>query len=211
MSNKIGVFIIESRKIKEEFQGKKQGLILTEIMTLIGIKSEYRYIRTQKELDEMISQYYESDFRYLHFSMHGVSNKGGKPVSKFSLSLEQVSYDKFCEAIIKKGVGKDGQRRLFISACNVLDEIATQFAVVNNSFISIVAPSTRIRTSIAPLVWATFYHDIFTINKEFIKNSDIKENLNRICSFFKVKFNGYFRKKNDSNQYEIYSFPKQDK
>lgn len=211
MSNKTGVFVIESRKIKEEAKGKKQGLILTEIMALLGMKSEYRYIRTQKELGEMIRQYYKSNFRYLHFSMHGVSNKKDKPVSKFSLSLDQVSYDTFCKSIIENNTGKNEKRRLFISACNVLDDITTQFEYRNNSFISIVSPSAKIRTSIAPLVWATFYHDMFTIEKKSMANSDIRENLDRICDLFNVKFNGYFRKGNDSNQYEIYSFPKQKK
>lgn len=54
MGTKVGVFIIESRKIEEEFKKKRQGLILTEMMRLLGIKSEYRYIRTSPELKEMI-------------------------------------------------------------------------------------------------------------------------------------------------------------
>jgi hypothetical protein len=91
MSTKVGVFIIESRKIEEEKKGKRQGLILTEMLTLLGINFEYRYIRTRQELIEMVNQYYTSKFRYLHLSMHGVSSEG-KPLNKFSLSLEKITY-----------------------------------------------------------------------------------------------------------------------
>lgn len=211
MGTKVGVFIIESRKIIEERKGKRQGLILTEMMTLLGIKFEYRYIRTTKELNEMVKQYYDSKFRYLHLSMHGVISRNRKPVSKFSLSLEQVSYDAFGKIIIKKWDDGGLKRRLFISACHVVDNITTQFENKRNSFISIVAPSVNIKTKVAPLAWATFYNNMFAIEKESMANNDIKENLNRICGFFNVKFKGYFRKGGGSSQYAVYFFPRQKK
>lgn len=208
MSTKIGVFIIESRKIEEEKKGKRQGLILTEMLTLLGINFEYRYIRTKKELIEMVNQYYASKFRYLHLSMHGVSGDG-KPINKFSLTLEKITYDDFCNIIIKNGDDRRENRRLFISACHVVNDITIPFGKNSNSFMSIVAPSKTIKTKIAPLAWATFYNKMFSIEKNSMATKIIKENLQNICIFFNVKFKGYFRNKNSSRQYKAFSFPEQ--
>lgn len=210
MSTRVGVFIIESRKIEEEKTGKKQGLILTEMLTLLGVISEYRYIRTKKELIEMVNQYYASKFRYLRLSMHGVSSQN-KPLNKFSLSLEKITYDEFCNIIIKNGHDKNEKRRLFISACHVAADITIPFREKSNSFISIIAPSINIKTKIAPLAWATFYNKMFSVEKNSMATNIIKENLQNICVFFAVKFKGYFRNKNSTSQYKAFSFPKQKK
>ena len=101
-----------------------------------------------------------------------------------------------------------GKRRLFISACNVMDNIAILFDNKDNSFISIIAPSKTIKTRIAPLAWATFYNSMFSIEKESMTNTDIRITLNKICNFFNVKFKAFFMKKDSNDQYEIYSFPR---
>jgi hypothetical protein len=208
MSTKVGLFVVESRKIKEEAKGKRQGLVLTEMMALLGIKSEYRYIRTQKELEEMVSQYYDSKFRYLHFSMHGVTDGKGKPVGKFSFALDRVTYDAFCKPLLWDIANKEGKRRLFISACHVMEDLIDYFEARNNSFVSIIFPSEKIETSVAPLAWATFYHNMFTLEKRSMSNAHIKENLNNVCRFFGVRFKAYFRKQNGNNQYEKCSIPR---
>ena len=180
MSTRVGVFIIESRKIEEEKTGKKQGLILTEMLTLLGVISEYRYIRTKKELIEMVNQYYASKFRYLHLSMHGVSSQG-KPLNKFSLSLEKITYDEFCNIIIKNGHDKKEKRRLFISACHVAADITIPFREKLNSFISIVAPSINIKTKIAPLAWATFYNKMFSVEKNSMATNIKRKSTKYMC------------------------------
>lgn len=206
MSTKAAFFIIESRKIKEEKKSKKQGLILTEVLKLIGLKTEYRYIRTYKEFNEMIKQYYASNFRYLHIATHGTT--GG-----FSLTLEQIKYEKFCKAIIKMPNSNDEKRRLFISACNVKKDIAKIFLKKQNTFMSIIAPSINIKTRIAPIAWATFYNKVFEIEANKLKkpkkinNDEIREHLHNICKFYDIKFNGYFRRKKTKKGYDSYDFP----
>jgi hypothetical protein len=207
MSTKVGVFIIESRKTVEEAKGKRQGLILKEILTLLGISTEYRYIRTLKELREMGRQYEDTRFRYLHLSMHGVTSNG-EPVSKVALTLDQITYKTLHNAIKNKRT--NDKRRLFLSACHVLDAIAEEFKPEEDSFISIVAPSTKIKTSVAPLVWATFYYEMFRIDKKSMTNKDIRHELDRICGFFNANFKGFFRTDGVERGYQAYSFPKRD-
>jgi hypothetical protein len=48
-----------------------EGQNLQQILHLSGKEAEYVYIRTVKELEEVLNQYYESNFRYLHISCHG--------------------------------------------------------------------------------------------------------------------------------------------
>lgn len=207
MGTKVGVFIIESRKIEEEFKKKRQGLILTEMMRLLGIKSEYRYIRTSIELKEMIKQYYKSKLRYLHLSIHGVSDNK-EPVDEFRLSLEYIKYDELCNVILENDY-REEKRRLFISACHVIDDIAKPFERKENSYVSIIAPSDSIKTRVAPLVWATFYNNMFGISKKSMINKNIMNNLDRTCKFYGVTFKGYFRKSESDGHYFIQSFPRE--
>ena len=75
MATETGVFIIESLHIEEEKNRVREGKILTEILNLLNyvshtrvFRTEYRYIRTVKELDIMIKQFKQSNLRYLHIS-----------------------------------------------------------------------------------------------------------------------------------------------
>lgn len=204
MKTKPAFFIIESRKIKEESESKRQGRILIEMFNLMGIKSEYRYIRTIKELGEMAKQYYDYNYRYLHISMHGTKNG-------FSLTLDKIKYKDFCDIVIRKPVSRNQKRRLFISACEVKENVAHVFSHDKNTFMSIIAPATKIKTRTAPLVWSTLYKHVFENEENKIENKmtnqKIKKELESICSFFKVNYRGLFRDKRKKSEYNSYLFP----
>jgi hypothetical protein len=181
------VFIVESRNTKEEKQGKRQGKILVEILTLLNKKPEYRYIRTKRELRVMVRQFFESEYRYLHLACHG------RP-QNLRLTLERLRYDDLVEIVDEERgrTGTKSKRRLFLSACSVPDSIA-QILKPPSVFISVVAPRHKIKTRITPLVWATFYNNMFGRNPKLMKHEEIRETLDSICSFFGEEFFGYFR------------------
>jgi len=84
------VFIIESVRFDDEQDDRKEGLLLSQILNLAGKASEYRYIRTRKELEAVLEQFSDSGFRYLHISSHGDD-------SGFGLTLDYVTNREFAD------------------------------------------------------------------------------------------------------------------
>jgi len=75
MKSKPRVFIVESLRFADEKQDLFEGKIVSQILALSCSPSEYVYLRTKKELEEVMDHFEESGYRYLHFSCHGNSNK----------------------------------------------------------------------------------------------------------------------------------------
>ena len=62
--SKPNVFIIESLNFEDEEDDRFEGKVLSKILKLNGVDSQYYYIRTKQELDEIIVKFDESDYRY---------------------------------------------------------------------------------------------------------------------------------------------------
>jgi len=96
-------------------QGRKngdlEGLVLQQILHLSGKKAEYVYIRTAQELEEVLDQFYDSNYRYLHISCHG--NPKEMALTLDTTGLLQIRDDG--QPILKN-------RRLFVSACAVVNK-----------------------------------------------------------------------------------------
>src|SRR4051794_9671160 len=67
------VFIIESLDLDDEKEQRFEGKIISQILALSGKQCEYYYIRTRREFEEMLKQFANSGYRYLHLSCHGSS------------------------------------------------------------------------------------------------------------------------------------------
>lgn len=74
MFSKPEVFIIESLELEDEKRNCFEGKILSQILYLSGKKSIYYYIRKKRELEEIVSEFHQSEYRYLHISCHGNEN-----------------------------------------------------------------------------------------------------------------------------------------
>jgi len=92
MKSKPRVFIVESLRFADEKQDLFEGKIVSQILALSCSPSEYVYLRTKKELEEVMDHFEESGYRYLHFSCHGNSNK-------LSLTLDDLPFDEFGEML----------------------------------------------------------------------------------------------------------------
>lgn len=189
-----GVFIIESNKLVDEVNKSREGKILTEILNLIGIPNDYRYIRTKKEFDVMMKQFSESKMRYLHIACHGNKNHLG-------LTLDRITFEELgCKyADILEG------KRLFFSACSVGTEKLADNTIGKAGCRSVIAPSEEICFDDAAIFWASFYHMIFNkvyyeLDKTSIRNSEIEEVINKLCALYKFKLNCYFSNKS-ANKY----------
>ena len=85
------LFIIESLTLDDEADGRQEGEILSRMLRLAGkTKTKYFYIRTKRELEEIIDLFDESKYRYLHISCHANDSEMGTTFDDvFFSSLEK--------------------------------------------------------------------------------------------------------------------------
>jgi len=67
---KFSLYIIESLRFEDEAR-RREGKILKDILRLADHRVHYVYIRTKRELEEVLYKFQDSESRYLHLSSHG--------------------------------------------------------------------------------------------------------------------------------------------
>ena len=102
------VFIIESLKLSDERKQRPEGQIISKILAMRGKQCEYYYIRTEKELREVLQLFTDSECRYLHISCHGNDHN-------MCTTFETLSFNTLA-TLLK---GHIDRRRLFLSACSM--------------------------------------------------------------------------------------------
>jgi len=175
-----GVFIIESLKFEDEEEQLFEGQILSNILHLNDVKSQYYYIRTKKELLRVLDIFYESNFRYLHISCHG----GNK---KIYLTLDEIPYDelgKILEVYLYK-------KRLFLSACSSVNINLSKAIILPSQCYSVIGPINTIEFRDAAIIWASFYHLMYKTNESNMLRSGLIENLQKVVNTFEEPLN-YF-------------------
>lgn len=172
-----GVFIIESLELKDEKKKRFEGKILRDMLILSGKEVEYWYVRTWKELTEEIFQrFYDSRLRYLHLSCHGSP-------THVCLTLDNVPFQEFGEEIRHYLPN----RRLFVSACHVVNKAFSSAVNPDEECYSIVGPRDDINFDDAVVIWASFYH-IMLRNSKVMKAQAIRSTLSRLEEVFGQKF-----------------------
>jgi hypothetical protein len=177
MSSNTGVFIIESLDLEDETNNLFEGKILYSILKMLDVDVFYRYIRTKKELKEMIKQFEESDYRYLHLSCHGNETGIQITLEKNTITFEELS-DMFKY--------ENRKQRLFLSSCNAMNGQDILDGMSDTKFKSITGPLQAIRFSDSRAFWTAFYHLMFR-DDELIKNSRLKEALEKLADTFDVE------------------------
>jgi hypothetical protein len=171
-----GVFIIESLTVNDEKKGRYEGRILRDILTLSGKKTEYWYVRTWKELEEVVfDRFWQSGLRYLHISCHGDKRN-------LFLTLDNVSFATFGKEISNYLE----ERRLFISACEAVNgSLASQLTQADHY--SLIGPDKSIRFDDAVVMWATFYH-LALRNRSSMNAMHIRKVLEKMQTMFGMTF-----------------------
>ena len=172
------VFIIESLSLDDETHERLEGRILRDILKLSGKTPRYYYFRTERELIELANLFRESGYRFLHISSH-CSHEA------LSTTLENVSYVRFAEIF----EGKLKNRRLFVSACEMGNELfSAVVAARNKGMYSIIAPTQRIRFDRAAAIWAAFYVLMFDLDATAMKAEKITRCLRNLARLFSEAF-----------------------
>jgi hypothetical protein len=169
------LFLIESVDFDDEAQGRLDGDIVSQILRLAGKETEYRYIRTRKELAAVLAQFDASGLRYLHVSCHGSDE------SLFT-TLDEIPFTDLGRLLRPHLKG----RRLFVSACQAVNSSLASALMRKGGCFSIVGPAADIGFDEAAVMWAAFYHLMFKENVKAMKSPGIESALRRLVETFEV-------------------------
>lgn len=183
MSTKPELFIVESLTLSDEQARRQEGEILARMLRLSGKKNtKYYYIRTERELDEIIDLFDESDYRYLHISCH--ANGTG-----LATTFDAVSYS----ALGKKLKASLEGRRVFTSACEMANDALARHLLKDTGCYSLVGPADKINFDDSAAFWVTFYHLLFKQDENRMKHRDIEFYVGELSTLFNEPIN-YFRR-----------------
>jgi hypothetical protein len=176
------VFIIESLDFKDEEKKLFEGHIIANILQLSKIETKYYYVRTKSEFKEVISKFYDSNYRYLHISCHGGQNQ-----DSIWTTLDEIHFDELAEILD----GNLYKKRLFMSSCSVVNDKLANALIPKTNCYSIIGPKKDIEFRDAAIMWASFYHLMFKKNKRNMFRDGLIENMRKVVDTFGQPLN-YF-------------------
>ncbi len=185
------VFIIESLNFDDEKADRFDGKIIRDMLNFHKKKCTYYYIRTKKELVEILKEFARSNYRYLHLSCHGNSSTVG-------LTLDSLSYGEFGDLVAP--YIKD--KRLFISACNIMNEKFSYAIFSRAKGYSLMGTMTEVPFMDSAIFWQAFYHIMFRLDRKKMQRKEIIENANKLAGLFEVKI-GYSYPKSKSEKFSF--------
>lgn len=175
MSN-YGIFIIESLSGEDFFDGEN----LSEILELSEITNIYREVLSKDDFIKAISEFKESNLRYLHLSCH--SDMSGIEINGEDISNSELS-------IIFKNKIKN--RRIFLSACNGGNRHMATAVITKCKGTSVIGTPIKLRFDKAALFWPSFYHVINCDDKKRMNRRNLSKTLKRCVDLFEIPINYY--------------------
>jgi len=169
------VFIVESLTFEDEEAGRLEGRIISQIHGLGGKECKYFYIRTKRELQEILKKFEESQYRYLHLSCHGSPEA-------LNLTLDNLPFAVFAAI----AVPYLRNRRLFLSACSATNDRLARCIMPNSGCYSILGPNQNIAFDDAAVLWASFYHVMFHDDQTAMKARAITLKAQELASLYQV-------------------------
>ncbi len=182
-STRLAVFIIESVKLEDEQSRRLEGEILKGILQLAEVPSEYWYIRTKKELQEILALFGDSNKRYLHISCHGNNRV-------LSTTFDRIDFPELRQLATPHIDG----RRVFFSACEVVNRSLAAAILPGSGCLSIIGPKGRITFGDAAIMWASFYHLMFKLGRTSMKRQEIQRALRKVSTAFAVPLRYFGRR-----------------
>lgn len=175
------VFIIESLTMEDERAQRQEGELLSRMLHLAGKReTEYYYIRTRRELDEIVDVFDESQYRYLHISCH--ADKMG-----MATTFDDVSYQDLGAMLAPCLEG----RRVFVSACQMATRNLANQILPGTGCYSLIGPKRSIRFDDAAAFWVSFYHLMFKLNDQSMKREGLRNRIRQLSRVYEEPIN-YF-------------------
>jgi hypothetical protein len=183
MNDKYGVYIIESLRSEDYFDGET----LKDILELSKIDAKYEWVESKEEFKNKLSDFFESKYRYLHISCHA-------DYQGLELSNCVISNKEFGEMI----KGKIQNRRIFLSACKGGNRNLASIAIKNGAY-SLIGSPINLHFDKAVLFWSSFFHVINEFDDRTMKKKEIKEVLKSCSDLFYIPINYYAYIENQRN------------
>ena len=176
MSTKPEVFVIESLDPDDEGNGRFEGMIIAQMLRLHGKVCKYRYVRTPKAFRRAVKQFGESQYRYLHLSCHGDTT------GMCTTNQDEIDFDEMGKILKPHLAG----RRLFVSACEMVQMDLAQAIIPQSGCFSVIGPNEKVRFTDAAILWSSLYHLMFSRNSEAMKRADLLAFLRQTSKLFQV-------------------------
>src|SRR5438105_1555508 len=142
--NKPQVFIIESLTLTDERADLFEGRILEQILALSGKECCYYYVRTKRELKEIIKE----------FSASGSAHANATGIATTFDRLSFAELGDILRPFLKR-------RRVFFSACKMAKKPLAVQLLSRSECYSVMGPSKNVAFADAALLWSSFYHLMF--------------------------------------------------
>ena len=185
------VFIVESLRFSDEKDDLFEGKIISQILALSGSQAQYFYLRTKKELEEVIDEFEESSYRYLHFSCHGTK-------TGIDLTLDDMSFHELGKMLSPCLEGK----RVFFSSCKVMNERLAGALLKKTGCYSVIGPSKSIAFDRAAIYWASLYHLMLRDGAKSMKQAHLKEGTASLQQVFGVQMRYFTTSKSAENGFK---------
>ena len=173
------LFIIESLTLDDEKAERQEGDIISRMLQLAGkTGTRYYYIRTARELEEMIDLFDDSHYRYLHISCH--ANESG-----MATIFDEVSYADLGK-MLKPCLTN---RRVFVSACQMASGDLAKELWPGSGCYSLIGPKKSIAFADAAAFWVSFYHLMFKTNEVRMTGKDLHKRITELSALYKEPIN----------------------
>lgn len=181
------VFIIESLTLEDEKARRQEGDLLQRMLHIIGKgATQYFYIRTRRELEQIVDVFKDSRCRYLHISCHANDHE-------MATTFDAIPFDELAEIF---GPSLNG-RRLFVSACEMASENLATHLLKDSGCVSLIGPRRTIRFDDAAAFWVSFYHLMFKANDLKMKRQDLQRRIKELSAVYEEPVNYFASSKTD--------------
>ena len=188
-----GLFIIESLRLRDEKNDWREGDIISKMLHLAGKKkTKYCYIRTFRELEEMIRIFGKSKYRYLHITCH--ADKFG-----FDTTFDAVSYTELGKMLRLHLRG----RRVFVSACQMANKIFAKELFRDSELLSLTGPREDISIDTTATFWVSFYHLMFKIDYKKMGENNLRKTIKQLSEMYDENIN-YFGARKENHGFKLW-------
>lgn len=174
------VFIIESLRKEDHDEGRLEGNLIAQLLRMGRRNPVYHLIETRDGFVEAIDQFGASQYRYLHLSCHGNADS-------FEFYFGTMAFEQFVGLV----QNKLRNRRLFISACEAVNDHLATMLIPSSKCYSVIGPYERIRYDDAAIIWASYYYLAFKNDLTIMDRKLILQTLRALTRLYQINLNYY--------------------
>ena len=174
------VFIIESLRKEDHAAGRLEGNLIAQLLKMGGRHPCYNLVERHDQFIDAITQFGESQYRYLHLSCHGNANS-------FGFHFGNMAFEQFVELVHDKLEN----RRVFISACKAVNNHLADLLIPSSKCYSIIGPFEPINFDDAAIIWASYYYLAFRNVQKVMDRRLIIRTLGALTKLYQINLNYY--------------------